>query len=63
MIPVGAAQKRMILAALGLSSGEVVSTDRLIDAVITERGIFRAPYTETLRRAFALEEQGLAARG
>jgi DNA-binding SARP family transcriptional activator len=37
VIPVGAAQKRMILAALGLSSGEVVSTDRLIDAVWGER--------------------------
>src|SRR5262252_6070341 len=37
VIPVGAAQKRMILATLGLSSGEVVSTDRLIDAVWGER--------------------------
>jgi hypothetical protein len=37
VIPVGAAQKRMILATLGLNSGEVVSTDRLIDAVWGER--------------------------
>jgi DNA-binding SARP family transcriptional activator len=33
VVPVGAAKKRMILAMLGLSGGEVVSTDRLIDAV------------------------------
>ncbi|HSD03234.1 MAG TPA: AfsR/SARP family transcriptional regulator, partial [Gaiellales bacterium] len=32
-VPVGAAKKRMILAVLGLSGGEAVSTDRLIDAV------------------------------
>lgn len=33
VVPVGAAKKRMIVAMLGLSGGEVVSTDRLIDAV------------------------------
>jgi DNA-binding SARP family transcriptional activator len=33
VVPVGAAKKRMILAVLGLSGGEAVSTDRLIDAV------------------------------
>ena len=37
VVPVGAAQKRMILAVLGLSAGEVVSSDRLIDAVWGER--------------------------
>jgi DNA-binding SARP family transcriptional activator len=37
VLPVGAAKKRMILAVLGLSGGEVVSTDRLIDAVWGER--------------------------
>ena len=36
-MPVGAAKKRMILAVLGLSGGEVVSADRLIDAVWGER--------------------------
>jgi DNA-binding SARP family transcriptional activator len=33
VVPVGATKKRMILAVLGLSGGDVVSTDRLIDAV------------------------------
>jgi DNA-binding SARP family transcriptional activator/nucleotide-binding universal stress UspA family protein len=33
VVPVGAAKKRMILAVLGLSGGEAVSTDRLIDAI------------------------------
>ena len=37
VVPVGAAKKRMILAVLGLSGGEVVSADRLIDAVWGER--------------------------
>jgi DNA-binding SARP family transcriptional activator len=33
VVPIGAAKKRMILAVLGLSGGEAVSTDRLVDAV------------------------------
>jgi DNA-binding SARP family transcriptional activator/nucleotide-binding universal stress UspA family protein len=37
VVPVGAAKKRMILAVLGLSGGEVVSADRLIDTVWGER--------------------------
>jgi DNA-binding SARP family transcriptional activator len=37
LVPVGAAKKRMILAVLGLSGGEVVSADRLIDALWGER--------------------------
>jgi DNA-binding SARP family transcriptional activator/nucleotide-binding universal stress UspA family protein len=33
VVPVGATKKRIILAVLGLSGGDAVSTDRLIDAV------------------------------
>src|SRR5438067_634697 len=39
-----------------------VTPHQYIAGFITERGIVRAPYTETLRRAFAVEEQGLASR-
>src|SRR5689334_16550803 len=39
-----------------------VTPHKYIAGIITERGIFRAPYTESLRRAFSLEE-ALAARG
>jgi methylthioribose-1-phosphate isomerase len=30
-----------------------VTPHHLISGIITERGIFRAPYAESLRRAFA----------
>lgn len=62
VIPVGAAQKRMILAALGLSSGEVVSTDRLIDTVWGERpsasaGKALQVYVSQLRNAVESERK------
>jgi len=34
-----------------------VTPNHLIAGIITERGIFRAPYTESLRRAFEQEVQ------
>jgi methylthioribose-1-phosphate isomerase len=40
-----------------------VTPHEYIAGIITERGIFRQPYVESLRRAFAVEEQGLGARG
>ena len=40
-----------------------VTPHAYIAGIITERGIFRAPYTETLKAAFAVEETGLGARG
>jgi methylthioribose-1-phosphate isomerase len=35
-----------------------VTPNQLIAGIITERGIFRAPYVESLKRAFGLEEVG-----
>ncbi|HXI27668.1 MAG TPA: S-methyl-5-thioribose-1-phosphate isomerase, partial [Vicinamibacterales bacterium] len=40
-----------------------VTPHQYIAGIITERGIFRPPYSESLRSAFAAEEQGLGARG
>ncbi|HJZ71328.1 MAG TPA: S-methyl-5-thioribose-1-phosphate isomerase [Vicinamibacterales bacterium] len=42
-----------------------VTPHEYIAGIITERGIFRPPYAESLRRAFAVaeREQGLGARG
>jgi len=42
-----------------------ITPHEYIAGIITERGIFRPPYVESLRRAFAAEahEQGLGARG
>jgi methylthioribose-1-phosphate isomerase len=40
-----------------------VTPHEYIAGIITERGIFRAPYSESLKAAFAVEAQGLGARG
>jgi methylthioribose-1-phosphate isomerase len=40
-----------------------VTPHEYIAGIITERGIFRPPYLESLKGAFAVEAQGLGARG
>jgi methylthioribose-1-phosphate isomerase len=40
-----------------------VTPHHLIAGIITERGIFRAPYIESLRRAFDSEKNSVGARG
>ena len=40
-----------------------VTPHRLIAGIITERGIFRAPYTESLRLACAADAEAATAQG